>query len=248
MRPHLSPEEEIQAFCYLQSANDEANKCWLTDQRLLVRKRNKVFDFELIHIKGIRFEQRKAMLFLLFGGIAVPLTLVAFYSDLLNPWVAIVILFGGIFSMYYGWLGYQVLSIEDFIKTHEITIREATPNLKAFVDFVTKVLPANQKQILEKEKMIYHIVDKTTWTQSVKEGSYWPKNSSESFIHASNYDQIAGTLEKYFRQKEGLLLLTIDPLKVMAEIRYEDLAGEGKLFPHIYGRLNSDAILKVENL
>ncbi|MGI9542985.1 MAG: DUF952 domain-containing protein [Cyclobacteriaceae bacterium] len=248
LQPPLNPSEEIQAFCYLQRADDEANKCWLTNQRVIVKKRNKIHGFELGHLREITFGQRKAMLFLLFGGIALPLALVAFGSNLLNPWAAIVIIFSGIFSLYFGWQGYEVMSLHDFVRNHEFTIPEVTPNLKAFVNYVTKVLPVNQKSVPEKEKMIYHIVDQTTWTHSVKEGQYWPRNSREAFIHASDYNQITGTLKKHFSGKKDLLLLTVDPLKVKAEIKYEDLTGEDQLFPHIYGSLNTDAILRIEHL
>ena len=96
--------------------------------------------------------------------------------------------------------------------------------------------------------MIYHIVDQTAWTKSVNEGQYIPMNATEPFIHASNHDQISDTLQKHFSGKRQLLLLTIDPLEVQAEIKYEDLTGEGKLYPHIYGSLNTDAILRIENL
>lgn len=248
MQPPLNSSEEVQAFCYLQRADDETNKCWLTNQRVIIKKRNKLYSFELGHLKEITFAQRKAMFFLLFGGIALPLALVAFGSNLLNPWAAIIIIFSGIFSLYYGWQGYQVMSVYDFVRTHEFTIPEITPNLKAFVSFVSRALPVNQKSVEEKEKMIYHIVDQTTWSHSIKEGKYWPRNYAEAFIHASNYDQIDRTLKKHFSGKRNLLLLTIDPLKVKVEIKYEDLTGEGQLFPHIYGSLNSDAILRIENL
>ena len=47
-----------------------------------------------------------------------------------------------------------------------------------------------------------------------------------------------------FKGKSGLILLVIDDSKVTPEIKYED-AGNGKLYPHIYGPLNIDAVVKV---
>ena len=41
------------------------------------------------------------------------------------------------------------------------------------------------------------------------------------------------------------MLLFIDPDKVEAEIIYENLEGGEQLFPHIYGELNVDAVVKV---
>jgi uncharacterized protein (DUF952 family) len=41
------------------------------------------------------------------------------------------------------------------------------------------------------------------------------------------------------------LLLTIDTDKVTPEIIHENLEGGQQLFPHIYGKLNLDAVLNV---
>ncbi len=41
------------------------------------------------------------------------------------------------------------------------------------------------------------------------------------------------------------MLLVIDTDKVDAEIIYENLEGGDQLFPHIYGHLNCDAVVKV---
>jgi uncharacterized protein (DUF952 family) len=45
-----------------------------------------------------------------------------------------------------------------------------------------------------------------------------------------------------FRGRPGLLLLVIDEAKVKEKVEYED-AGNGKLYPHIYGPLNLDAVI-----
>jgi uncharacterized protein (DUF952 family) len=39
------------------------------------------------------------------------------------------------------------------------------------------------------------------------------------------------------------VLLWIDPQRLLAPIRYE--ASEGEIFPHIYGPLNLDSVLRV---
>ncbi len=48
-----------------------------------------------------------------------------------------------------------------------------------------------------------------------------------------------------FRGQKGLVLLCIDTDKVSAEIRYENLEGGQELFPHIYGEINTDAVVQV---
>jgi len=42
-----------------------------------------------------------------------------------------------------------------------------------------------------------------------------------------------------------LVLLVIDPARLTANVVYEDLYNAGQDFPHIYGPLNLDAVIKV---
>jgi uncharacterized protein (DUF952 family) len=67
----------------------------------------------------------------------------------------------------------------------------------------------------------------------------------EGFIHCSKADQVIKVADARFRGQMGLRLLCIDTEKVKAEIRYENLEGGQELFPHIYGELNPEAVVKV---
>ena len=49
---------------------------------------------------------------------------------------------------------------------------------------------------------------------------------------------------KHFVHEEDVLLLTINPAVVKAEIKYE-LASNGQKYPHVYGAINIDAIIDV---
>ena len=67
---------------------------------------------------------------------------------------------------------------------------------------------------------------------------------TEGFIHCSEPDQVVEVADNIFKGQSGLILLVIDPQKVTAPIKYED-AGNGKVYPHIYGPLNLDALIKL---
>src|ERR1700730_13150601 len=67
---------------------------------------------------------------------------------------------------------------------------------------------------------------------------------TEGFIHCSKPDQVVEVADTIFKGQSGLILLVIDPQKVTASIKYED-AGNGKVYPHIYGPLNLEALIKV---
>jgi uncharacterized protein (DUF952 family) len=187
------------------------------------------------------------MLYLIGGGVMVPFTAVAFYRNFLDPWPTLFLLFAGVFAVYIGWQGYQVLSIHLFGITRDYRLRAVSDNIQAFVDFTTRMLPVNITLVKENDRMIYHITDIPTWKKHKSETHYL-KSHSELFIHASTYQQLENTRKQDFKGRSSLLLLTIDPLKVKPEIRFEDLLGEGQLFPHIYGDLNLDAVVKVEEI
>ena len=69
--------------------------------------------------------------------------------------------------------------------------------------------------------------------------------SVEGFIHCSTPAQVLQVANARFRGRSDLLLLSIDTDRVDAEIRYENLEGGEQLFPHIYGELDRDAVIRV---
>ena len=92
--------------------------------------------------------------------------------------------------------------------------------------------------------IILHITQREQWKQAKLVQVYRGDTlDSEGFIHCSTPLQVIKVANNFFPNQQGLLLLCIDSDKVQAEIRYEGL--EGELFPHVYGPLNIDAVLKV---
>jgi len=94
------------------------------------------------------------------------------------------------------------------------------------------------------EKLIYHITTRTAWDAAKQTGRYSADSlSSEGFIHASTRTQVLTTAERYYAGQHGLVLLEIDAECIQPEVRYEVSTG-GELFPHIYGALNTSAVLR----
>ncbi len=92
--------------------------------------------------------------------------------------------------------------------------------------------------------VIFHITRSQQWEQAKQVQSYRGDTlDSEGFIHCSTLPQVLKSANKFFVGQTGLLLLWIDSDKVQAEVKYEYAAGEN--YPHIYGPLNVDAVLKV---
>jgi uncharacterized protein (DUF952 family) len=66
---------------------------------------------------------------------------------------------------------------------------------------------------------------------------------SQGFIHCSLPRQVVKVANVLFPGQKGLVLLCIETDKVQSEIRYEGIEG-GEMYPHIYGSLNVDALVK----
>lgn len=98
--------------------------------------------------------------------------------------------------------------------------------------------------------VIYHIATRADWETAQTDGEYTRSSvdkslAEEGFIHASQASQVARTANKFYRDVPGdLVLLVIDPDLLRAEVRYEDVPGAELPFPHIYGPLNTDAVLE----
>jgi uncharacterized protein (DUF952 family) len=101
---------------------------------------------------------------------------------------------------------------------------------------------------------IYHIATRTDWERARRDGEYTTSTAGrtlaqEGFIHASQAAQVAGVANASYRDSpDELVVLVIDAGLVRAPIRYEDVPGADAPFPHIYGPLNTDAVLAARPL
>jgi uncharacterized protein (DUF952 family) len=95
--------------------------------------------------------------------------------------------------------------------------------------------------------MIYHICTQDSWKISQGSAAYQPESlETEGFIHCSTASQVDRVLNTFYRGQEDLVLLAIDPSLLVSELKWEPgLDKLDELFPHIFGSINSDAILNV---
>lgn len=93
--------------------------------------------------------------------------------------------------------------------------------------------------------LTYHLVAAQWFRDGDRAQPYVPEAfGSDGFIHCT--DGMANLVDvgnRYYRNDRRMYVaLVIDCAKVTAEIRYED---EARIYPHIYGALNRDAIVDI---
>lgn len=99
------------------------------------------------------------------------------------------------------------------------------------------------------ETTIYHIVHPAWWENFAEKDYYESETlSEEKFIHLSTLEQVNGTLANFFKGSKRLFLLHIDCSKLNSNLVYEDLFDTGIVFPHLYGRMNKNAVVQVQEL
>jgi uncharacterized protein (DUF952 family) len=96
---------------------------------------------------------------------------------------------------------------------------------------------------------ILHITSNAEWQQAQHDGAYRaPSLDQEGYIHLSKPEQVLGVANAFYRGQTDLVLLVIDPARLAAELRYEppdEMPDSSQRFPHLYGALNLDAVVKV---
>jgi uncharacterized protein (DUF952 family) len=97
--------------------------------------------------------------------------------------------------------------------------------------------------------IIYHITTKKQWSEALEKGSYAaPSLATEGFIHCSEAEQVQGVLERYYSGMKDLVKLVIDTEKLSSPLKYELAPSINQNFPHVYGEINTSAVIGVEEI
>lgn len=97
--------------------------------------------------------------------------------------------------------------------------------------------------------MIYHVTTISSWNDAQAKGYFeLPSLFTEGFIHTSLKHQVDGVIQRYYKDQKDLLLLHIDETKLTVPLKYEMAPSINEEFPHIYGRLNLEAVVEVERI
>lgn len=93
---------------------------------------------------------------------------------------------------------------------------------------------------------ILHCIPKREW-DSMKEQEQFgqPMLDASGFIHCSSVEYFWRVAPNFAHDSEERLLLCIDTDRLDAPVRWEDLEGCGREYPHIYGLVNREAVTAV---
>lgn len=100
--------------------------------------------------------------------------------------------------------------------------------------------------------MIFHIADRDRWLAAQAAGVYTASTldrelADEGFIHLSTADQVPGVVDRFYRGLPNLVLLHIDELLLTERLVFEQVSDAPEPFPHLYGPLNTDAVVHVDD-
>ena len=89
----------------------------------------------------------------------------------------------------------------------------------------------------------YHLVPVPVWEACGAAATYVPEAyEKDGFIHTTNGLDPLLEVANLFYTGDGrpFMVLVLDTSKLASELRYDD---DGRVYPHIYGPLNTDAVI-----
>jgi uncharacterized protein (DUF952 family) len=97
--------------------------------------------------------------------------------------------------------------------------------------------------------IIYHLTKREAWAEAQASGEYEADSlAGEGFIHCSADEaQTLRVAERLYSGATGLQVLDVDITKLNAPVKREP-SRSGEIYPHIYGRINIDSVVRVRDL
>ena len=93
---------------------------------------------------------------------------------------------------------------------------------------------------------ILHLISEADWTTAQTTGHWEPPSlRDEGFIHCSkDEEQAVRVVQRLYPDRADLLALEVDTDKLESSV-ISEASRSGEIYPHIYGPLNTGAVVKV---
>ncbi|EOD47895.1 hypothetical protein GTA08_BOTSDO04801 [Neofusicoccum parvum] len=94
-------------------------------------------------------------------------------------------------------------------------------------------------------KTAFKILSADQWAEWQKTGTFAGASIdlTDGYIHLSTAQTAGETFEKYFAGQQNLVVVEVDLAQLGDAIKWEPSRG-GALFPHVYGSIPSNAVLR----
>jgi uncharacterized protein (DUF952 family) len=101
-------------------------------------------------------------------------------------------------------------------------------------------------------EVIFHLALASDWSRD-SAADYMTSTLGQElgdvgFIHCSFAGQVQQIADLVYRGRDDVVLLEIDVARLQSPLRVESAEDGGEEFPHIYGPLNRDAVIRVTPL
>lgn len=95
---------------------------------------------------------------------------------------------------------------------------------------------------------LFHLALADAWAGAFTTGEYRESTlgrtlEEQGFIHMSYAHQVQGVADAFYRGRDDVMLLAIDPARVGVEIREDVDPASGESYPHLYGPLPVTAVV-----
>ena len=226
----FNPENQIWAVCYLRQEGDERNVLKLDNLNLTIRKRGRIRKFTISEIDHISLGHKRLLLPFIIGGILSPLALIAIYENAYPPFLLLSLFFVGLFLLYLGWTGSDVISIHvSTDKLDQVFVRNIPYHVSRFFDFFnTFISKSNEAQYF------YHILkkpnrDEIPDTTIERENGYvlFTKDEFENYQTKDN---------------SGFIALKVDPLRLSSPVNLVKHPDGGSFF--MVKSINPESIIQ----
>jgi uncharacterized protein (DUF952 family) len=102
--------------------------------------------------------------------------------------------------------------------------------------------------------VLYHLALRSDWDAAVASAAPYRVSTlgasldDVGFVHCSHADQVRTIADLVYRGRDDVVLLEVDPARLRSEVRVEVVNDAGDAFPHVYGPIDLDAVVRVRDL
>ena len=99
----------------------------------------------------------------------------------------------------------------------------------------------------KKENYVYRVMLISEWEEFKKKKKFFGNefDIQSGFIHLSTKAQLKGTIDKYYKELDNIIILKFDVKDLKKKIKWE-ISRDQKLFPHHYGFIDFINVKNIE--